>query len=391
MLRAARARIHQLVKEILQQNLSPSRLAIGVMVGCLVGCSPLIGLHLTLCIVLAWLFGLNQVVVYGAANISLPPFIPFIGFASVQLGERARHGHWLTVHLADFTWRNASTWAKTLFVDWLIGGVFVGILIGLVAGAVVFFIARRRAARSGAGDASEERLDVAMGLAARRYAGAARRFRYYARMKYRMDPCYRAIAPLVPPGAFTVDLGTGLGMLPVLLGVLGQGRRALGIEWDAAKAASGADAAKGLDGIEIREGDALEVTLPACDVIALVDVLHYHPALAQRALLQRCYQALRPGGRLLVREGDRARSGGARFTRLIERVVTRLGWNRGPEVRFRPIDELKGELEALGLAVRAGEVAGRLHPGNVLLIAERSAEVEGEDEAAATAEAALPS
>ena len=43
-------------------------------------------------------------------------------------------------------------------------------------------------------------------------------------MKYVMDPCYRAIAALVPPGAYTVDLGSGLGMLPVLLGVLGAER-----------------------------------------------------------------------------------------------------------------------------------------------------------------------
>lgn len=365
MISAARKKVHELIREVLQENLSPSRLAIGVMVGALVGCSPLIGLHLTLCIVLAWLFGLNQVVVYGAANISLPPFIPFIGFASVQLGERARHGHWLTVHLSEFTWRNASAWAKTLFVDWLVGGVFVGLAIGLLAGVVVFVIAHRRRLR-----AKAEPLGAAISLAAARYREAPRRFRYYAKMKYRMDPCYRAIAPLVPAGAFTVDLGTGLGMLPVLLGVLDEGRSALGVEWDRDKARAGQAAAEGLPGIAIEEGDIFSFEIPACDVITLVDVLHYHPPEAQRALLERCHAALRPGGLLLVREGDRERAGGARVTRLLERVVTRLGWNRGPAVRFRPIAELKGELEALGLAVREDEVAGRLHPGNVLLVAE---------------------
>src|SRR5262249_5814956 len=113
--------------------------------------------------------------------------------------------------------------------------------------------------------------------------------------------------------------------------------------------------------------------LPACDVVTLVDVLHYYDADAQRAILRRAADALRPGGRLLVREADRARTGGARFTRLVERAATRLGWNRGPAIRFRPVEELRADLEALGLRVRADEVAGRLHPGNVLLIAERAA------------------
>jgi SAM-dependent methyltransferase len=187
-------------------------------------------------------------------------------------------------------------------------------------------------------------------------------------MKYVMDPCYRAIAPLVPPGAFAVDLGAGLGMLPVLLGVLGDGRRALGIEWDAAKVACGVHAARDLGGVEVVEGDARTATIPACDVITLVDMLHYWDADAQRALLARCRAALRPGGRLVVREGDPSRRGGARWTRAVEAVVTRLGWNRGPQVRFRPVDELRADLEALGFRVRVDEVAARTHPGNVLLV-----------------------
>src|SRR5581483_7683145 len=126
-------------------------------------------------------------------------------------------------------------------------------------------------------------------------------------------PCYRAIAPLVAPGSFTVDLGTGLGMLPVLLGL--RGCRALGVEWDAEKAACGRRAAAGLDGVEVVEGDARNHPLPACDVVTLVDVLHYYDGETQRALLARCKDALRPGGRLLVREGDRAKKGGAKWTR----------------------------------------------------------------------------
>jgi len=365
-----RTRIHTLWRELLHEHTAPARLAAAVLVGCIVGCTPLFGLHFFVCVALAYAFRLNKVVVYGAANLSIPPMVPLLGFTSVQLGERILHGGWLALERRDFALANVRRLAKLFFVDWMVGGVVLGAAIGLVAGGVTWFILARR---HRVGDA----LSDAIERARRRYDGLHPRFKWYARMKYVMDPCYRAIVPLVPSNAFTVDLGSGLGMLPVLLGVIGDGRRALGVEWDAAKVACGAHAARGdangmppLDGVSIVEGDARTAAIPACDVITLVDMLHYWDADVQRALLSRCRAALRPGGRLLVREGDPAARGGARWTRGVEWLVTRLGWNRGPAVRFRPVAELRADLESLGFAVRVDEVAARTHPGNVLLVAE---------------------
>ncbi|MDB4970034.1 MAG: hypothetical protein JWN44_5723 [Myxococcales bacterium] len=362
-----RRRLHALWRELLQEHTAPGRLAAAVLVGCIVGCTPLFGLHFFVCVALAYALGLNKLVVYGAANLSIPPMVPLLGFASVQLGERLSHGRWLALHRSDFALANVRALAKVFFVDWMVGGLVLGAAIGVVAGGLTWAILARRRTRAGAaGDA----LGQAIERARRRYDGLHPKYKWYARMKYVMDPCYRAIVPLVPPGAFTVDLGSGLGMLPVLLGVVGDGRRALGVEWDAAKVACGAHASRDLDGIQVLEGDARDADLPACDVITLVDMLHYWDAGVQRALLSRCRAALRPGGRLLVREGDPAARGGARWTRFVEGVVTRLGWNRGPAVRFRPVAELRADLEALGFAVRIDEVAARTHPGNVLLVAE---------------------
>src|SRR5579862_1534566 len=55
-----------------------------------------------------------------------------------------------------------------------------------------------------------------------------------------MDPCHRA-------ETFTVDLGTGLGMLPIPLGLMGEGRRV----------------------------EAQSFASPECDVVTIVDVRHY--------------------------------------------------------------------------------------------------------------------
>jgi uncharacterized protein (DUF2062 family)/SAM-dependent methyltransferase len=365
MLGGLRRRLHELARAVWKQHTSPGRVGLAIVVGCTIGATPLFGLHLPICILFALLFGLNQVIVYGAAHISVPPLVPILGFFSVQLGERLLHGRWASVARGDFSGASVHALAGRFFVDWLVGGAILGAAVGLVAGVTVYAILRRRRARLGA-----DPIEAAILAATRRYRGLPRKLAIYARMKYQMDPSYRAVARRVGPGAFTVDLGTGLGMLPVLLGELGEGRRALGVEWDGEKARAGARAAAGLEGIEVVEGDARSFDLPACDVVTLVDVLHYYDAETQRALLARCRAALVPGGRLLVREADPARRGGARFTRFLERLVTRLGWNRGPGVRFRPVPELRADLEALGFAVAIDEVAGRLHPGNVLLVAE---------------------
>jgi len=362
-----RKRLRELWRTIVHEHTAPGRVAAAIVVGAVVGCTPLFGLHIVVCLALAWLLGLNKLIVYGAANLSIPPLVPLIGFASVQLGERLRHGAWLAVHRSDFALAHIRTVAKTFFVDWMLGGVVLGAAIGLIAAAITWLLLSRRAAAR-ARDAAVDAIGVAIDAARRRYDGLHPRFKWYARMKYVMDPCYRAIAPLVPAGAFAVDLGSGLGMLPVLLGVLGDGRRALGIEWDRKKVDCGVHAARGLPDIRVVEGDARSAELPPCDVITLVDMLHYWDAEAQRAILSRCRAALRPGGRLLVREGDPSRRGGARFTRAVEAIVTKLGWNRGPAVRFRPVAELRADLEALGFRVRIDEVAARTHPGNVLLV-----------------------
>ncbi len=363
-----RKRLHDLFTQVMHQHTEPTRMALAVFIGCVVGCTPLFGFHLPLCIAIAWLFGLNQLVVYGAANLSVPPLIPFIGFASVQLGERVLRGHFLAVDLAawraDFNWESARALAHRFFFAWLVGGALIGAAVGATAGLIVFVLLHRRR--------PPDEIEDAIRSASSRYRNFEPRFKWYARFKYRMDPCYRAIAPLIPEGSFAVDLGTGLGMLPVLLGVLGGGRRALGIEWDAGKVACARRAAAGLVGIEAVEGDVREFPLPACDVITLVDMLHYYDAELQREILQRCRTALRVGGRLLVREGDRSRGGGARWTRLVEWCATRFGWNKGPAVRFRPLSELRDDLESLGFTVAAQPVSGPMHPGNVLLVAERA-------------------
>src|SRR6185369_543224 len=81
-----RARVHELWRVLLAEHRAPSEVAAAILVGALVGCTPLFGFHILICLALAFLLRLNKVIVYAAANLSMPPLVPLLGYASVQLG-----------------------------------------------------------------------------------------------------------------------------------------------------------------------------------------------------------------------------------------------------------------------------------------------------------------
>lgn len=374
-------RLRRFWHRLLHSGTQPYQVALAVFIGCVVGCTPFYGFHLILCIFFAQIFGLNKLIVYGAANISFPPMGVAIAFGAIQLGERVLYGHWLNERYSVFKTRSMTAVAKEFFFAWSAGGIMLGMAIGLLAGSLIYLLLKLRARAAGTGadaagappdQAADADIEIAIGRAARRYiARSWPWYSCYAVLKYGLDPCYEEILRRVPPGARVTDLGSGLGMLPLALAQLGGDRRCAGIEWDARKARVGARVARGQAAVSLAAGDVRDAEIPPCDIITLVDLLHYFDDETQRALLARAAAALPPGGRLLIREHDHAESFRSRWTRHIEKQSIRFGWNRSTGLNFRPISALISELEALGLAVERLEVSGPLHPGNVLLEAIR--------------------
>ncbi len=78
-----------LLEDVLGSTDSPSKKAFSIALGVFIGLSPFWGLHTLLVLLLAFIFKLNKPIAFAFSNVSLPPFIPFIVFFSLQLGSWA--------------------------------------------------------------------------------------------------------------------------------------------------------------------------------------------------------------------------------------------------------------------------------------------------------------
>jgi len=143
-----RKAIRKLWHHIRDDHSSPRELGLAVALGLFVGSLPLYGLHLGICLALAWLLRLNKVTVYLAANISNPFVIPVLVAAGIAIGEWLRFGHWRPVDLAqgrDLAGKIAllSGHVPDFFLSCLLGDALIGAALALIFGPLAFGAARR--------------------------------------------------------------------------------------------------------------------------------------------------------------------------------------------------------------------------------------------------------
>src|SRR5207245_5276891 len=101
-------------------------------------------------------------------------------------------------------------------------------------------------------------------------------------------------------------------------------RTFLGVDYDEHKIRVARRTAPDHPRIHFEKQDLLNWEYPACDTILLLDVLHYWTPEKQQWILSQARRAVRPGGRLVLREAARAESGEHRRVDFGEVIATRL-------------------------------------------------------------------
>jgi len=297
------------------EGAGPRRETAAVALGVFIGCLPLYGLHLAICWIVGFLFGLNRLKMYFAANVSNPFVAPWLVFTEVQVGAWVRRGSFHPVTREYI----ASTGLSVFGIDALVGSMFVGTALACLAALGTYGLVH-------GSDEDRPFLELVR-RASDRYVGTSVTAWEFARGKLRMDPIYRAtLSPdVLPSGGTLLDVGCGQGLA---LALLAEARIALdGGTWPAEwpppprfdrmtgielrrKVAKMARAALDTDATVV-EADARDLPLEPAHAVLLFDVLQLLTVDEQDALLAELAARLDRGGVLLVREADA--SGGWRF------------------------------------------------------------------------------
>ncbi len=76
-----------IIEDFIGSNDSAHKKALSIALGIFIGLTPLWGLHTIIVLFLALILKLNKTIAFVFSNVSLPPFIPFVVFASFRMGN----------------------------------------------------------------------------------------------------------------------------------------------------------------------------------------------------------------------------------------------------------------------------------------------------------------
>lgn len=368
--REGRRRLLTEMKRLSTEHSEPWRLGAATAVGLTIGLTPLYGLHLLICILFAAILRLNKVVVYAAANVSLPVMIPFIAVACIQAAYYAVHGR-----LLDLSHATVDELRYTFPLYWFGGALLLGGAIGTPLAILVATAAehRRRRARK-----ALEPIDPSAPPVTKLYRAFLPDGRFGAEVlkgKVKHDVVYDAVLSELGRVRSILDVGGGQGALPILLGLKSADlKHAVVLDWDRSKLARGAAAARRLRvPVAFRESDAFSPATSwpsgSFDAISCIDLLHYATVERQRSLVERMVKALAPGGRLIIRDMDKDLGWRTFMTLAQERFSLTVRLTRAGKLVPRSGRDLKRQLEGLGLSVEARRCHGATPFSNTLWIA----------------------
>ena len=212
----------------------------------------------------------------------------------------------------------------------------------------------------------------------------------FARGKLGRDPVFRGLLERRLIDAWharVVDIGCGQGLFASLLASM-SAMQAKG-HWPASW--PGTTAAAQYTGIELMPKDIARAEaaighlrpaprlicanmcnadLPPCDLVVILDVLHYVDIPAQNDVLRRVRDALGRDGRLLLRVGDASDRRAFAISQWVDRMVTRVRGHTVSPTWGRPLSAWVATLEGLGFKVQSVPMSQGTPFANVLLVAD---------------------
>lgn len=142
-----RDRIRALWQKLREEHASPSAIGQAIALGVFIGCTPALGFHTAVAVAAALLFKKNKLWTWLGSRVSNILVLPWIVIAEIETAHRLRTGDWVSLTRDTVLDR-----APLLLVDWILGtipvGIVLGALLGLAAYAIAELIEKRRVRRA---------------------------------------------------------------------------------------------------------------------------------------------------------------------------------------------------------------------------------------------------
>ena len=188
----------------------------------------------------------------------------------------------------------------------------------------------------------------------------------YVRWKVRADLAYSAVRDVLHGrNVPLVDVGCGVGLLPLYLREHGHTAPILGIDFDQRKIDVARKAARQYEGVEFVAGDAREPLTKGRDVI-LLDILHYFDSASQQTILRNAASA---GEVVVIRQGIRDGSWRYRLTAFVDGLARVLRWMKAEQLNYPTRAEIESAFAGFDADVRP--LWGRMPYNSYLFIFRR--------------------
>jgi len=359
---SGRRALREVFWRLMHEGLAPGPAAAAVALGVTFGIIPIYGFQAVTAVALATVLGLNRPLTLAATFINNPLLQPFLVVGSIEIGSLVLRGSMVPLSAASFTPAELAR----LILPWFVGSVVMSAILGAAAAAVTFGVVARfsptyRIAR--------ERERAFRRWLAERYQGTSQYARGFVRWKTRLDRMFALLLAEDLGTGPVVDLGCGHGTALSLAAFRDPGRTLHGCDLDAGRIEAASIALAPFDA-HLAVADIRSFPLPPAGLILILDVLQYIPPADQRALLQRCADAILPGGRLIFRLPDTRRGVLTWTTKMLDRIILWMARSKAAAEHTPPHEALQALLDA-GWSVESRSDRNRLPLAHVLTSARK--------------------
>ena len=161
---------------------------------------------------------------------------------------------------------------------------------------------------------------------------------------------FERLEEYIPSAGRIVDVGCGSGYFANLLSLRSARREILGVDIDERQIQRAQSSVRHREKIRFAVLDLMRESLPACDAVVTVDVLHHMTFEQQDHILRVCREALKPGGGLFVLDVDVKPKWKYWYNYLFDSMTGFFGITQGTALNYQGTVEMTQRLQRAGFA-----------------------------------------